>query len=229
MRQRLDGVKGKVGKYRDGSRHRGFVDAAVAACALVALADDDHRLSELTARDRALHHLDRERAIDVPKAVAAYDRLGYVNRALAIEVVQHAVPGGQLRQPVVVVREGHERAGRHGRIDEPAVPRVVAILADLAFHRFAACQKVVGKPSVPVALNPMGVLSLGLNIGRRAAELTLIDFKGDQIDARSTAYAYPVIEDVFRFLTSAARDLVADRPSGGELLVQRGARPTLPG
>ena len=74
MRQLLDGVKGKVGRMRAGSRHRDFVDTTMAACALVALADDDHRLSELIARDRILHHLDQERTVDVNRAVAAYER-----------------------------------------------------------------------------------------------------------------------------------------------------------
>ena len=74
MRQLIEGVRGKVGKLREDSRRRGFVDAAMAACVLVALADDDHRLSELTARDRVLHHLDRERAIDVQRAVGTYER-----------------------------------------------------------------------------------------------------------------------------------------------------------
>lgn len=74
MRQLLDGVRGKVGQIRANSRHRDFVDTAMAACALVALADDDHRLSELTARDRILHLLDQERSVDVDRAVAAYQR-----------------------------------------------------------------------------------------------------------------------------------------------------------
>ena len=74
MRQVLDGVRGKVGRIRADSRHRDFVDTTMAACALVALADDDHRLSELVARDRIIHLLDRERTVDVNRAVAAYER-----------------------------------------------------------------------------------------------------------------------------------------------------------
>jgi tellurite resistance protein len=74
MRQLIEGVRGKVGKLREDSRYREFVDAAMAACVLVALADEDHRLSELTARDRVLHHMDQERSIDVKRAVATYER-----------------------------------------------------------------------------------------------------------------------------------------------------------
>ncbi len=36
----------------------------------------------------------------------------------------------------------------------------------------------VGKPSTPMALNPDGILSLGLNIGRKSADLVLIDVTG---------------------------------------------------
>ncbi|OED37826.1 sugar kinase [Chromatiales bacterium (ex Bugula neritina AB1)] len=36
----------------------------------------------------------------------------------------------------------------------------------------------VGQPSVPMSLNPVGVFSIGLKIGRRSAELVLIDFLG---------------------------------------------------
>ena len=74
MRQLLDGVRGKVGRIRADSRHRDFVDTTMAACALVALADDDHRLSELVARDRIIHLMDRERTVDDNRAVAAYER-----------------------------------------------------------------------------------------------------------------------------------------------------------
>jgi len=74
MRQLFSGVRGTVDKFRASSRQRGFVDAVMAACALVALADKDHRLSEVVARDRVLHALGREQGIDVRRAVATYDR-----------------------------------------------------------------------------------------------------------------------------------------------------------
>ena len=36
----------------------------------------------------------------------------------------------------------------------------------------------IGQPSVPMALNPDGAFSLGLRIGRRSADLVLMDFVG---------------------------------------------------
>ncbi|NNL18480.1 MAG: MarR family transcriptional regulator, partial [Boseongicola sp.] len=48
-----------------------------------------------------------------------------------------------------------------------------ALEADGLVKRGAAIKGKVGKPSVPVKLNPSGVNALGLNIGRRSAELVL--------------------------------------------------------
>lgn len=74
--------------------------------------------------------------------------------------------------------------------------------------RGEAVKGKVGKPSVPMALNPDGVHSLGLNIGRRAAELTMVDFNGKQLDARSISYAFPTIDAVFEFLKTGVDDFV---------------------
>lgn len=93
-----------------------------------------------------------------------------------------------------------------------------ALEAENLLKRGKARKGKVGKPSVPMALNPMGVLSLGLNIGRRSAELTLIDFVGEQIDARSTSYAYPDIENVLSFLKAAIDDIFKSRPGSRALL-----------
>lgn len=58
----------------------------------------------------------------------------------------------------------------------------------------------VGKPSVPMGLAPNGVLSFGLKIGRRSAELVLLDFTGGIKYQLSTTYAYPMPDFIFEFL-----------------------------
>ncbi|MFK8033461.1 MAG: ROK family protein [Hyphomicrobiales bacterium] len=58
----------------------------------------------------------------------------------------------------------------------------------------------VGKPSVPMGLAPNGVLSFGLKIGRRSAELVLLDFTGGIKYQLSTTYAYPMPDFIFKFL-----------------------------
>ncbi|WP_371168622.1 ROK family transcriptional regulator [Aliiroseovarius sp. 2305UL8-7] len=66
----------------------------------------------------------------------------------------------------------------------------------------------VGKPSIPMDLNPNGVFSLGLKIGRRSADLLLLDFAG-QVHARlHTAYDYPLPEMVFGFIQEGMSTLV---------------------
>ncbi len=57
----------------------------------------------------------------------------------------------------------------------------------------------VGKPSIPMILNPDGFLSLGLDVGRRSASLVLIDALGKvRFDLR-IAYSEPVPEVITQF------------------------------
>ncbi|SNY91139.1 transcriptional regulator, MarR family [Cohaesibacter sp. ES.047] len=58
----------------------------------------------------------------------------------------------------------------------------------------------VGKPSIPMALAPEGVLSFGLKIGRRSADLLLLDFTGAVCQQASIAFDYPLPDAIFRFL-----------------------------
>jgi len=66
LRETVEGI-------RQRSRHKSFVEAAMAACAMVAMADEDQRLSELITRDRVLVRIDELRSIDHEQAVALYD------------------------------------------------------------------------------------------------------------------------------------------------------------
>lgn len=58
----------------------------------------------------------------------------------------------------------------------------------------------VGKPSIPMSLNADGVLSFGLKVGRRSADLLLMDFSGTVRRQAHTTYEYPLPETVFDFL-----------------------------
>ena len=84
--------------------------------------------------------------------------------------------------------------------------------ADGLLVRRKAIKGKVGKPSVPVALNPKGIHALGLSIGRRSAELVLIDFLGSQIDTVSITYPYPTIEGVFAFLEQGIEEIFSKHP-----------------
>lgn len=58
----------------------------------------------------------------------------------------------------------------------------------------------VGKPSVPMRLAPDGILSVGLKIGRRSAEMVLMDVSGAIRFEDSVPYRYPLPDQVFGFL-----------------------------
>jgi predicted NBD/HSP70 family sugar kinase len=49
----------------------------------------------------------------------------------------------------------------------------------------------IGQPSVPMALNPDGAFSLGIKIGRRSADLLLVDFTGAVRLRESIPYTFP--------------------------------------
>jgi predicted NBD/HSP70 family sugar kinase len=55
----------------------------------------------------------------------------------------------------------------------------------------------VGQPSQPIALNPEGALSIGIQIGRRSLDLMVVDFLGQPLWRNSGAYIQPDVDAVF--------------------------------
>jgi predicted NBD/HSP70 family sugar kinase len=60
----------------------------------------------------------------------------------------------------------------------------------------------VGQPSIPMSLNPDGAYFLGLKIGRRSAELVLIDVLGSVRAMLQHSYRYPAPRETVEFVTS---------------------------
>lgn len=60
----------------------------------------------------------------------------------------------------------------------------------------------IGQPSVPMSLNPEGAFFIGLKIGRRSAELVLIDFLGNTRAMLQNSYRYPAPRDTIDFVRS---------------------------
>ncbi len=119
-----------------------------------------------------------------------------------------------------------EIARRSGLSAQTVSNIVRALEGDGLLRRGKAIKGKVGKPSVPMALNPDGVMSLGLNIGRRSAELVLVDFHGHPLETLQTTYAYPVVAEVFAFLQSGIEELARQHPEAPALLTGVGvARP----
>jgi predicted NBD/HSP70 family sugar kinase len=58
----------------------------------------------------------------------------------------------------------------------------------------------VGQPSIPMALNPQGAFFFGLKIGRRSADLVLIDFLGKVRAMLHHSYRYPVPGETIEFV-----------------------------
>ena len=93
-----------------------------------------------------------------------------------------------------------EIARRTG-LTAPAVMKIIRQLeADGLVRREAPRRGRVGQPSVPFTLNPDGAFSLGLKIGRRSAELVLLDLAGNARTVIERTYAYPEVEAVGRFV-----------------------------
>lgn len=67
----------------------------------------------------------------------------------------------------------------------------------------------VGQPSVPIALAADGAYFWGLKIGRRSAELVLINFLGKVVGSAHKTYRYPTPEDTVGFAREAVEDVSA--------------------
>lgn len=70
----------------------------------------------------------------------------------------------------------------------------------------------VGKPSIPVALNPDGAVSFGLKIGRRSADLAVMDLTGTIRRQTSLRYPYPRPGDVIGFLKDGIDEIRGTLP-----------------
>ncbi len=65
----------------------------------------------------------------------------------------------------------------------------------------------VGQPSIPMALNPDAVYSIGLKIGRRSADLVLMDFVGGVRKQLHETFAYPLPEQIMSFVNRGLEQL----------------------
>lgn len=65
----------------------------------------------------------------------------------------------------------------------------------------------IGQPSIPMALNPDGAYFIGLKIGRRSAELVLIDFLGKVRTMLRQSYRYPTARETVTFVETGIAEL----------------------
>jgi predicted NBD/HSP70 family sugar kinase len=74
----------------------------------------------------------------------------------------------------------------------------------------------IGQPSVPMSLDADGAFFFGLKIGRRSADLILIDFLGKVRGTRRRIYRYPTPSAVIDFVRTALPDLTATLPQAAQ-------------
>jgi predicted NBD/HSP70 family sugar kinase len=67
----------------------------------------------------------------------------------------------------------------------------------------------VGQPLLPLALAPDGALFLGLKVGRRLAELVLVDFAGKIRQMRVLPHVFPQPDAIRDFAVSASAELLS--------------------
>ncbi len=70
----------------------------------------------------------------------------------------------------------------------------------------------IGQPSVPMSLDAGGAYFFGLKIGRRSADLALVDFLGRVRGARRRVYRYPAPDAVMAFVAESLPLLAAQLP-----------------
>lgn len=109
----------------------------------------------------------------------------------------------------------------HGALSKADITRLSGLSAQTASVIMRALEKDglllrgepvrgrVGQPSVPMRLNPDAVLSFGVKIGRRSADLVLMDFVGNIRKRYHETYAYPLPQEILRIITSGIADIEA--------------------
>lgn len=113
---------------------------------------------------------------------------------------------------------------RRGPMSRAALAQATGISAQaitylsrkLISNEFLSSEEVVrgkvGQPSTPLALAPDGALFLGLKLGRRLAELALVDFTGKLIVHRQEIYPFPQPERVLTFARQGIATFLSTLP-----------------
>ena len=115
---------------------------------------------------------------------------------------------------------------RHGSVSKADIARRTGLSAQTVSVIMRALEKDgllargqpqrgrVGQPSIPMSLNPDGVFSYGLKIGRRSVDLVLMDFTGNIRSQLHETYRYPTPAGIVLFAENAVKSMhLAMRPA----------------
>ncbi len=123
-----------------------------------------------------MDHDEAEHADDAPPLRRGTNQAGVrlYNERLVLSVVREhgAVPKAAIARQTGLAPPTVQTIARH-------------LEADGLLLRQEAQRGRVGQPSVPLSLNPEGAFSFGLKVGRRSADLVLMDFVGGVRAART--------------------------------------------
>jgi predicted NBD/HSP70 family sugar kinase len=102
---------------------------------------------------------------------------------------------------------GADLARRTG-LSKPTVSAILRKLeADSLIRKGAPQRGKIGKPSIPLELNPDGAFAIGMKLGRRSSDLLLLDLTGEVRGQLHCSYDYPMPKEVFEFLKSGVAEL----------------------
>lgn len=120
----------------------------------------------------------------------------------------------------LLLREGALPAAELARRTELSKPTVSLILRgfeeDGLIRRRDPLRGKIGKPSIPMELDPDGAFSIGLKIGRRSSDLLLLDLAGGLRAQLHATYDYPRPEAVFDFLRDGIDRLLEHVPQAAQ-------------
>ena len=122
-------------------------------------------------------------------------------------------------------RSDNERAiialiNKHGELPKTEIAELTGLSAQSAtviikklesdglVKRNAPIKGNVGQPKVPFSLNVDGALSLGLKVGRRSYDMTLLDLCGNVRATISEKVAYPTVDGLLSFSERAVNALL---------------------
>jgi len=102
---------------------------------------------------------------------------------------------------------------RRSGLSAQASSQIVGALEDQGLVIAGERQKRgVGQPSIPMRLNPDGAFSIGLKVGRRNAELMLMDLVGAARHSVRLTYRYPEPDAITTFLREGLQEILGVLP-----------------
>lgn len=108
---------------------------------------------------------------------------------------------------------------RHGQVARAELARLTGLSAqavsviirgleeDGLLTRGKPIKGKVGQPLVPMSLAPEGAFSFGLKVGRRSADLVLMNLVGEVCAQLNMTYAYPLPEPILDFVEQGVKQL----------------------